>query len=111
MLVSLLVILTSVVAGRGGQVSSKASTNRVGVSDRGRPDHLVETLSTVFRSPWVWVGLALYGLEAVAWLLALSGLDLNLEYPLMARYSAMRPSWFGASWTNPFLQRGGWALR
>jgi multidrug transporter EmrE-like cation transporter len=35
-------------------------------------------------SPWVWGGLAMYGLSAVAWLWVLSRLDVSLAYPLVS---------------------------
>jgi multidrug transporter EmrE-like cation transporter len=37
-----------------------------------------------FSSPWVWLGLVLYGASAVLWLWVLSRLDVSLAYPLVS---------------------------
>ena len=65
--------------------------NHVGTIDATSVAHPVETLSNVFRSPMVWVGLALYGLGAVAWLIVLSRLDLSFAYPFLALSYAITP--------------------
>ncbi len=36
------------------------------------------------RNPWVWGGLCLYGVSAIAWLWVLSKLDVSLAYPLVS---------------------------
>ena len=61
MMVSLLLILTAVVVGVTGQLSLKMGMNHVGTIDATSIAHPVETMSKVFRSPMIWLGLALYG--------------------------------------------------
>lgn len=91
MMVSLLLILMAVVVGVTGQLSLKMGMNQVGTIDSTSVAHPVETLSNVFRSPMVWVGLALYGFGAVAWLIVLSRLDLSFAYPFLALSYAITP--------------------
>jgi drug/metabolite transporter (DMT)-like permease len=91
MMVSLLLILIAVLVGVAGQLSLKMGMNHVGTIDATSVAQPVETLSNVFRSPMVWVGLALYGLGAVAWLIVLSRLDLSFAYPFLALSYAITP--------------------
>lgn len=42
------------------------------------------TYTQALTSPWVWLGLGLYGTSAVAWLWVLSRLDVGLAYPLVS---------------------------
>lgn len=91
MLSSLALIFLSVAVGVTGQLSLKVGMDRVGPIDGTSVAHPVETLSNVIRSPMVWVGLALYGLGAVAWLIVLSRLDLSFAYPFVALSYAITP--------------------
>jgi multidrug transporter EmrE-like cation transporter len=76
-------ILLSVASGVAGQFAIKVGVNRVGtaVVETTGP---ASTLIAAFRSPLVWLGLALYGLGALAWILVLTRLDLSLAYPFLA---------------------------
>jgi drug/metabolite transporter (DMT)-like permease len=83
LLSSLGLILLSVASGVAGQLAIKVGVTRagtVGIGDSGA----IATLITAFRSPLVWLGLALYGLGALAWILVLTRLDLSLAYPFLA---------------------------
>ena len=42
------------------------------------------TYTQALFNPWVWGGMGLYGLSAVAWLWVLSRLDVSLAYPLVS---------------------------
>jgi drug/metabolite transporter (DMT)-like permease len=80
---SLGLILLSVGSGVAGQLALKMGVTRVGAAavESAGP---IATLTTAFRSPLVWLGLALYGLGALAWILVLTRLDLSLAYPFLA---------------------------
>jgi multidrug transporter EmrE-like cation transporter len=80
---SLGLILLSVTSGVAGQLALKVGVAHVGAGaiEVAGP---VSTLITAFRSPLVWLGLALYGLGALAWILVLTRLDLSLAYPFLA---------------------------
>jgi len=80
---SLGLILLSVTSGVAGQLALKVGVTRAGAAavEAAGP---ISTLITAFRSPLVWLGLALYGLGALAWILVLTRLDLSLAYPFLA---------------------------
>lgn len=79
--VSLALILLSVVSASTGQLLLKhgmqQAAARAGAS--GRP-LAVATATT----PWVWLGLAVFGISAVVWLAVLSRVSLSLAYPFNA---------------------------
>jgi drug/metabolite transporter (DMT)-like permease len=83
LLPSLGLILLSVASGVAGQLALKMGTTRVGAAAI-QASGPVSTLITAFRSPLVWLGLALYGLGALAWILVLTRMDLSLAYPFLA---------------------------
>jgi multidrug transporter EmrE-like cation transporter len=80
---SLGLILLSVTSGVAGQLALKVGVTQAGAAaaEAAGP---IWTLITAFRSPLVWLGLALYGLGALAWILVLTRLDLSLAYPFLA---------------------------
>ena len=80
---SLGLILLSVASGVAGQLSIKVGVTRADTAAVVAAGP-ASTLITAFRSPLVWLGLALYGLGALAWILVLTRLDLSLAYPFLA---------------------------
>jgi drug/metabolite transporter (DMT)-like permease len=76
-------ILLSVASGVAGQLTIKMGVTRAGAAAVEAAGPL-STLLVAFRSPLVWLGLALYGLGALAWILVLTRLDLSLAYPFLA---------------------------
>jgi multidrug transporter EmrE-like cation transporter len=77
-----LLIVVSVTLSAFGQVSFKIGVDRSTTTTAG-DSALGSILSMVF-SPMVLVGLALYAVGTVFWLLALKHLDLSLAYPFVA---------------------------
>jgi drug/metabolite transporter (DMT)-like permease len=80
---SLGLILLSVASGVAGQLAIKMGVTRAGAAALQGAGP-ASTLVTAFRSPLVWLGLALYGLGALAWILVLTRMDLSLAYPFLA---------------------------
>jgi len=76
-------ILLSVASGVAGQLAIKLGVNRLGAAAMVAAGP-ASILMTAFRSPLVWLGLALYGVGALAWILVLTRLDLSLAYPFLA---------------------------
>ncbi len=75
-------IALSISTGVAGQTAIK-----LGVSQPQAAGHTASLLSLVtliLGSPWVLLGLTLYGIGAVAWIAVLARLDLSLAYPLLA---------------------------
>ncbi len=73
------IILISVAAGSIGQLVVKQAMNGI-----GKVDLSVDTLTKMATSPVLWVGLVIYGLSALFWLLALMRADLSFAYPFLS---------------------------
>ncbi len=75
-------IALSISTGVAGQTAIK-----LGVSQPqavGNTSSLLSLVTLILSSPWVLLGLTLYGIGAVAWIAVLARLDLSLAYPLLA---------------------------
>ncbi len=81
---SLLLVLFSVACGVLGQVALKTGMTQVGRIGDAQTAYLLDTAWRVLTTPMVLIGLASYGLGAVAWLVVLSRLDLSFAYPFLA---------------------------
>jgi len=55
-----------------------------GMASGGGAPGVGGTYAQALVGPWVWGGMGLYGLSAVAWLWVLSRLDVGLAYPLVS---------------------------
>ncbi|MDW8316998.1 MAG: EamA family transporter [Anaerolineae bacterium] len=79
---SLGLIAISILAGVAGQTVIKLGISRPGKGERvSTPLSLIRMILT---SPLVLLGLALYGVGALAWIAVLSRLDLSVAYPFLA---------------------------
>jgi len=47
-------------------------------------EHRTSLVQSAFGNGWVWLGLALFGVSALAWMLTLSRVPLNMAYPFNA---------------------------
>lgn len=47
-------------------------------------EHHTSLVQSAFGNGWVWLGLALFGVSALAWMLTLSRVPLNMAYPFNA---------------------------
>ena len=88
-------VLVAVIISVFGQVSLKVAMNQVGAIDADSLVHPMETLTRVFSTPLVWLGLGCYGISALLWLVVLSRLDLSYAYLLLASMYVLIPlvSW------------------
>ncbi len=50
-------------------------------SATGAKEHHTSLVQSAFGNGWVWLGLALFGISALAWMLTLSRVPLNMAYP------------------------------
>ena len=78
------ILLTSIVLATAGQVTLKAGMNRVGRIggiDAGEILPLLGRMLTTWQVP---VGLSLFGLSAVFWLVTLSRVPLSTAYPVVS---------------------------
>ena len=75
-------ILFSVTTGVAGQTVLKLGVRAPGAAEAST--NMVSLVMLILRSPFVLLGLLLYGLGALAWIAVLSRLDLSLAYPFLA---------------------------
>ena len=75
-------IALSISTGVAGQTAIKLGVSQP--STEGTVSGLFSLVNLILTSPWVLLGLTLYGIGAVAWIAVLARLDLSLAYPLLA---------------------------
>ena len=80
-LISLALLLVSVLFAVAGQLTLKAAMTEVGRI--GRNSAIGDTLVKAIKEPKLWVGLVLFGISAVFWLVVLSRVRLSVAYPLV----------------------------
>ena len=72
----------SIVTGVAGQTAIKKGVSQSGTADGA--DGLMGLVKMIVGSPLVLLGLFFYGLGALAWIAALTRLDLSVAYPFLA---------------------------
>jgi drug/metabolite transporter (DMT)-like permease len=82
LLPTLWLIGVSIVSGVGGQTAIKLGVRAVAAS--GLNFDLMGIFALILRAPLIILGLALYALGALAWIVVLSRLDLSYAYPFLA---------------------------
>lgn len=80
-IVSLALLLTSVVFAVVGQLTLKSAMDNIGRIDRNSA--FGETLGRAAREPRLWIGLAIFGISALFWLVVLSRVRLSVAYPVV----------------------------
>lgn len=75
------VLLVAVALAASGQVMLKHGMTRSAASAKERGTSLAVN---AIGSGWIWLGLVLFGISALAWLLTLSRVPLNIAYPFNA---------------------------
>lgn len=78
---NLLVLLFAVGLAASGQVTLKYGMTLSAAKAKESGTSLV---ASTIGTGWVWLGLALFGISAVAWMLTLSRVPLNIAYPFNA---------------------------
>lgn len=81
--VSLALLLVSVVFALGGQFALKSAMDRVGRIGSAQVSAAGDTIMRAVKEPRLWVGLALFGVSAVFWLVVLSRTPLSVAYPFV----------------------------
>jgi multidrug transporter EmrE-like cation transporter len=80
-IVSLALLLISVFFAVGGQLTLKTAMDSVGRI--GKTSQVGETLLRAMKEPLLWLGLALFGISALFWLIVLSRVRLSVAYPVV----------------------------
>ncbi|MGQ9778416.1 MAG: EamA family transporter [Bacillota bacterium] len=81
---SMVLLLVSVILGIGGQLAIKMGVGRAGDLQELFAASPWRFVMTVARSPFILIGIGLYALSMLLWLLVLSRVDLSLAYPMLA---------------------------
>lgn len=83
-LINVLLLALSIILAVAGQLTMKAGMNKVGEIGGEDISHLGNLILRVIKSVWAVVGILLYAISAVFWLVILSRVDLSVAYPLVA---------------------------
>ena len=79
--VSLALLLTSVVFAVAGQITLKTAMDNIGRIGKGSA--FGETLTRALKEPRLWLGLTIFGISAIFWLVVLSRVRLSVAYPVV----------------------------
>ena len=82
--VNVILLFLSIGLAVAGQLSMKAGMNKVGEIKSEDLKHPVELIGRVVKSAWAVVGVLLYAISAVFWLVVLSRVNLSVAYPIVA---------------------------
>jgi drug/metabolite transporter (DMT)-like permease len=80
---SVALILVSVVFAVSGQLTLKSAMDNIPAIGAHQIKKPGETISRVARQPRLWVGLFLFGISALFWLVVLTRLPLSAAYPFV----------------------------
>ncbi|MEA2517758.1 MAG: hypothetical protein QOG16_1596 [Actinomycetota bacterium] len=76
-------LVTSVSLAVAGQITLKSAMEKVGRIGTAEVSAPIATIKKVAAEPLLWVGLFLFGVSAVFWLVVLSHVPLSVAYPVV----------------------------
>jgi multidrug transporter EmrE-like cation transporter len=82
-LVSLALLVVSVAFAIAGQVTLKSAMNHIGRIGTTEVRAVGATVSRAAREPRLWVGLTLFGVSSIFWMVVLSRVPLSVAYPFV----------------------------
>jgi multidrug transporter EmrE-like cation transporter len=82
-LASVALLLVSVVFAIGGQLTLKSAMNEIGRIGSAEVRVPLDTIARVAKEPRLWIGLTLFGISALFWLVVLSRVPLSVAYPFV----------------------------
>lgn len=82
-LISIAILVVSVIFATAGQITLKAAMESIGRIGSAQVSDAGQTLLRAFKEPLLWIGLILFGISAIFWLVVLSRVDLSLAYPFV----------------------------
>lgn len=83
-MVNVIMLFISIGLAVGGQLTMKVGMNRVGEITAERLENPVELIGDVIKSVWAIVGIFLYAVSSVFWLVVLSRVPISVAYPIVA---------------------------
>ena len=81
--VSIVLLLISVGFAVVGQVTLKAAMNRIGRIGSAEVAAAGDTVARALKEPRLWLGLTLFGISSVFWMIVLSRVPLSVAYPFV----------------------------
>lgn len=81
--VSLALLVVSVTFAVAGQFTLKSAMNEIGRIGKKQVKNPVELVLRSAKEPRLWLGLVLFGVSALFWLVVLSRVSLSIAYPLV----------------------------
>ncbi len=81
--ISIALLVVSVVFATAGQLTLKAAMESIGRIGSAQVSEAGQTLVRALKEPLLWIGLILFGISALFWLVVLSRVDLSLAYPFV----------------------------
>jgi multidrug transporter EmrE-like cation transporter len=81
--VSLALLLISVTFAVAGQLTLKSAMDRIGRIGSAQLSEAGDTLLRAAKEPRLWLGLILFGVSALFWLVVLSRVPLSVAYPIV----------------------------
>jgi multidrug transporter EmrE-like cation transporter len=81
--ISIALLLVSVLFAIGGQFTLKSAMDRVGRIGSAQVSAAGDTILRAAKEPRLWVGLGLFGISALFWLVVLSRTPLSVAYPFV----------------------------
>ncbi|MGI8773631.1 MAG: EamA family transporter [Actinomycetota bacterium] len=82
-LMVLVLLLVSVGFATAGQVTLKHAMTRIGRIGQSEFAAASDTLVRMAKEPALWIGLTLFGISALFWLVVLSQVPLSVAYPVV----------------------------
>ena len=76
----IIVILVTVALSAVAQIALKAGVSALKLTEG---QDIVSLMLAVAASPFIWLGLVIYGLSVLAWLWVLSKVDVSFAYPFV----------------------------
>ena len=76
-------LVVSVVFAVAGQFTLKSAMNEVGRIGASEIAAAGDTIVRTLKEPRLWLGLTLFGISALFWLVVLSRIDLSVAYPFV----------------------------
>lgn len=82
-LISLGLTIVSIVFAVAGQVTLKAAMTEIGRIGSAQVSNAADTVARAASEPRLWLGLFLFGISALFWLVVLSRVPLSVAYPFV----------------------------
>lgn len=82
-IISLALLVVSVVFATAGQLTLKSAMQEIGRIGSAQLNDAGATILRAAKEPRLWIGLVLFGVSALFWLVVLSRVELSIAYPFV----------------------------